>query len=190
MSRTYLILLATIFFFLSGPSLAANAAETPQAGEVFPEISLPVPEEPDKQRYLGLSATQDTFELSQIKSELLIIEIFNMYCPHCQREAPKINRLYQKIEDNNKLREKIKMIGIGVGNSEYEVNVFKEKYDVLFPLFPDRDYTIHKKCGEVFTPHFFVLELKEQGSNKVIYSQRGGIDDLDAFLEEISTLSP
>ena len=45
-------------------------------GEPFPKIVLPVPKDPDSRKYLGLS-DGGTFQIQDIKSEILLIEIFN-----------------------------------------------------------------------------------------------------------------
>jgi thiol-disulfide isomerase/thioredoxin len=55
-----------------------------------------------------------SFKIPEIKANLVIVEIFSMYCPYCQREAPNVNQLYAKIEQNPALKGKIKIIGIGV----------------------------------------------------------------------------
>ena len=91
--------------------------------------------------------------------------------------------MFRKIESDEKLRGKVKLIGIGVGNSAYEVGYFKKVYNIPFPLFPDGDYKIHKKLGEVRTPYFIGIRMLPDGSYKVYYSKLGGADNADELMK-------
>jgi peroxiredoxin len=164
-----------------GITAVALAENEPRIGEPLPSITLPAPEDPAHQRYLGLSEG-DAFSIPQIKAQVVIIEIFSMYCPHCQREAPMVNRLYEKIENTPSLKGKIKLIGVGAGNTPFEVSVFKKKYQVPFPLFPDADFVIHKAFGEVRTPFFVGVRVNSDGTDRVIYARLGGLEGVDHFL--------
>ncbi len=180
------ISLLIIFSFLifSIQSLLAAECVTPSESGILPEINLPVPKNTDERDYLGIK-DKGSFKLSQINAQIVIIEIFSMYCPYCQKEAPNVNELYQLINSNPYLKDKIKIIGIGAGNTPFEVEVFKKQYNVPFPLFPDESFSVHKSVGNVRTPYFFVIKINADGSNKIIYSKAGSIQDPNQFLDFI-----
>jgi len=136
------------------------------------DFLLTAPTQEIHQQYLGISSDK-SFSLGEIKARVVIIEIFSMYCPICQREAADVNELFRLIQENPALRDKIKLIGIGAGNSEFEVDFFREKYHIEFPLFSDRDFLIHKKVGGVRTPHFFGLLVNKNAEISVFYSRTG-----------------
>ena len=169
------------------PATIATSAP-PTKGAQLPETNLPVPNDPAERLYLGLSG-KGSFQIPEIKAKVVIIEIFSMYCPYCQREAPEVNKLYQAIEGDRNLRGKIKLIGIGAGNSQFEVGVFRKTYKVPFPLFPDEDFTLHKCFGETRTPYFIAIQIDENGSHQVIYSKLGGTKGAEKFLKQITQLS-
>ena len=177
MYLTVMILLFSVFTF---SVLSAN--KPPEKGERLPVINLPIPKNPDERNYLGLSGS-GLFKIPQIKAKAVIVEIFSMYCPYCQKDAPGVNELYRLIENNADIKNKIKLIGIGAGNSSYEVEVFKKTYNVPFPLFPDKDFTIHKACGEVRTPYFMVVKINEDGTHQIVHNQLGNYPGAEPFLE-------
>jgi peroxiredoxin len=151
-------------------------------------MNLPIPKNASEKSYLGLSG-DGLFKIPQIKSKVVIVEIFSMYCPYCQKDAPGVNELYNLIEGNPEIKNKIKLIGIGAGNSPYEVEVFKKTYAVPFPLLPDKDFTVHKAVGEVRTPFFIVVKINEDGTHQVVHSQLGGYPGAQSFLELVLNAS-
>ena len=167
------------------------AASPPAVGGQLPDFQLSFPKNSADKSYLNISGSlfSSSFKIPQIRAQVAIIEIFSMYCPYCQAEAPNVNSLYQKIESNPALKGKIKLVGIGVGNSEYEVGVFKKKYNIPFALFPDGDFKIHKLMGEVRTPYFIGVKINPDGSHQVFYSKLGAFAGVDQFLKQIVALS-
>ncbi len=124
------------------------------------------------------------FMLSDIDGEIIIIEIFSMYCPYCQKHAPAANKLYQAIEEGKETRGKIKLIGIGVGNSPYEVKFFKKKYGVPFPLFDDANSAVLNSIRGIRTPTYFGIR-KNGKALSVFFSQQGSYDDAQTFLQTV-----
>jgi thiol-disulfide isomerase/thioredoxin len=181
--KKIVILLAVMTILSLGIGFSAlTANKPPEKGETLPVINLPLPKNPVEKGYLGLSG-DGFFKIPQIKANVVIVEIFSMYCPYCQKDAPGVNELYNLIDNNPDLKNKIKLIGIGAGNSSYEVEVFKKTYTVPFPLFPDKDFTIHKACGDVRTPYFIVVKINNDGTHQIVHSQLGGYPGAEPFLE-------
>ncbi len=175
---------AAAAWLLFSPLPALGQGGPPDVGGRLPEFRLPAPDSAEHRAYLGLEGDAP-FTVPEIDARAVIIEIFSMYCPHCQREAPVINRLYHTLSEDPKLKAALKMIGIGVGNTRFEVDHFRKTYDIPFPLFPDGDFSIHKMFGEVRTPYFVVAALSGDGGHEVVYSKLGGIGDPDQFLRLI-----
>jgi len=160
----------------------------PEEKTTLPVFEFPVPQNAWEKNYLGVSGSGNC-KVTQINSPVLIIEVFNMYCPHCQRSAPFVNDLFQTIQGRTDLKQKIKIIGIGIGNSPYEVDLFKKKYGVPFPLVPDQDGSISKMLGASSTPTFIGAKINSDGTTEQFYFTSGELTDAANFLSEILKLS-
>jgi peroxiredoxin len=160
----------------------------PAIGASLPPFKLSIPEDASAQSYLGLSGTGQ-FTIAQIEAKVVIIQIFSMYCPVCQKEASRVNKLYRTIEKRKDLKDKIKIIGIGTGNTAFEVGFFQKKYEVDFPLFPDENLSIHRILGKLRTPYFIGVKINREGSSEVFYSRLGQFKDINSFLKRIVELS-
>ncbi len=166
----FLLLIPALILVAATPS--AIEGKPPVPGAALPQLTLPAPPEESARAYLGISGASD-FTAAEIAAEVLLIEIFSMYCPHCQREAAMVNEMFARIEADPRLRSKVKMIGIGAGNTPLEVDFFRRTYGVRFPLFPDPDFRLHKQLGEVRTPYFIGVKLKSP-SGPLVYSAKAG----------------
>ncbi|MDD5476156.1 MAG: TlpA disulfide reductase family protein [Syntrophales bacterium] len=183
MKRSIVVLTSAILFLVATAASAGETTKAPEVGQEFPNISLPFPEARAHRDYLGLQRG-NSFGLSQVKAEVVIVEILSMYCPFCQAEAPKVNELYAMIENDEKLRGKVKIIGIAAGNTALETDLFRKKYDVPFPLFADGDFVLHKAFGEVRTPYFIGARIVGDRA-MVFHSRLGAFDDPASFLSLI-----
>ncbi len=162
---------------------SALASGELQVGQSFPGLMLSCPAEQVAAEYLGVADGSKEFDIGAIKAELVVVEFFSMYCPHCQNEAPLVNDVYRRIKEQG-LDSKVKMIGIGIGNSSYEVAIFAKKFQVHFPLFPDEDYLWHGEVGKVGTPYFVMIRL-DKGEPKVVFTHLGQMESAAMFLKKV-----
>lgn len=172
----YVIVFSLIFimFYPSQDSKALTADKS------LSKIILNLNNDPSTQKYLGLQQNKP-FPISHIQAEMILIEVFSLYCPICQKQAPVSNKIYRYIQQNPELSKNIKMIGIGAGNNQKEVSVFRETFRVPFPLFSDPDFAIHKTLGEPRTPAT-ILATK---TGKILSFHSGVIEDVEGFIEEL-----
>ncbi|NDV18495.1 redoxin domain-containing protein [Pseudodesulfovibrio sp. JC047] len=150
------------------------------AAAVFPDLAMTGQLTSAHRQYLGVAAND--FSLSDISAELVLIEVYSMYCPICQRDAPLVNTLYATLAEK-KLDSRVKMLGIGAGNSAYEVEFYRKKFSVSFPLVPDVQYVHHKAVGEVGTPSFYLVDLRQ--GRRLLFFQEGELKETDGVLKAI-----
>ena len=186
--KTLVPLMAVAIWLLVSTQTVLPFNEPPAIGRRLPTFELPFPYEAEAKSYLGLSGT-GRFTIPQIQARVVIIQIFSMYCPVCQKEASRVNELYQAIQKRKDLKDKIKLIGIGTGNTDFEVGFYQEKYKVPFPLFSDADESIYEILGELRTPYYIGVKINRDGSDEVFYSKLGQFRDTRSFLNRILELS-
>lgn len=173
-----------VIVFLVWPfaGYCAAAGETEQ----LPDFTLTVPDNDFYREYLGLAAAPgERFSPADIKADILLIELFSMYCPYCQKEAPLINELFEKMEELSSKGPVIKIIGLGASNSQFEVEHFRDTYNVPFPLFPDKDMSLYKALSGAGTPGFIGCRIKDGEKPVIVLRNSGGFYNSDDFLQEL-----
>jgi peroxiredoxin len=182
--KTLGVLTGFLLMFTSGHVVQAKKSHLAIDGP-FPIVNFPVPSSSEACDYLGVDPSAETFTLPQIKASVVVLEIFSVYCPHCKAEAPNVNDLIEKVESAG-LGDKIKFLGVGANNSEFEVAAYQKKYEVTFPLLPDPDlYLYHALGDKVGTPFFVAVKLNRKGDTEIFYSQAGPLPKADVFFEKI-----
>ena len=153
-----------------------------QPETIFPDIPLEGKLTETHKNDLNLKGN-GPWNINELDAEHIIIEIYSMYCPHCQKEAPAVNSFFDMLSKSKECAD-IKFFGIAAGNSQYEVDFFKKKFGIEFPVFTDQDLNIHSEIGEPGTPHFFLLK-KEGNSYKVVISHEGPFESPVKFLNNV-----
>lgn len=149
------------------------------------QMQFAAPEDSAQKKYLGLTGQGD-FNLTDVKAKYIIVEVFSMYCPICQKEAPKVNQCQELIEKNPGHSGKVKLIGIGTGNTPFEVNVFKKKYAIKFPLFPDDNFLVQKAFSQqIRTPTFITVRNRGEKGLELVNVHVGELGAAEAFLKNL-----
>lgn len=173
------------FLFVNSTCLCASVNPEPRKGGRIPIISLPAPRGSEEKIYLGLSSGDGFFKIHQIQAQVILMKIFNLYCPMCQSTASTLVELHSQIENHPDLNGKIRLIGIGAGNSQPQIEAFKQNNSVPFPLFPDPNFSIHKALGEVPTPFFIAIKMNKNGSHEIVYTRLGSLTDIGGLLDSM-----
>lgn len=181
-----LLLLATLLLV----PLSASAVRKIDMGQTFPNLSLPQPESSAHRAYLGLPAAE-SFTLSQVRAKVILVEMLNVLCPHCQKQTLYYNQLFDMIEQDSDTRGKIRMLGVAVGNNQEQIDDFVDIYAVDFPIVSDGDFRLHTAIGGGPTP-FSIYLRSDTGELPVVAGTHLGEDkdmeDLFTYLKETMTL--
>ena len=124
------------------------------------------------------------FTLKDVKSPYILIEQFNTRCPHCMHQAPILNELYNKVQQDAALKGKVKFMSVGQGNDEMQVKAWKVIQKVPFPVIPDPDSTLGKALN--FTPYPVSMVVDKSG--KILWVHVGAFDTADEALKGIKAV--
>jgi len=158
--------LCLLLFFVS-PSVLFCAVPTPpttvlRSGDPLPQLSFENNLTPEEKKYLGIGGRK-TFSLDEIKAQLILIEYFNTNCAHCISSIPIFNETYQTIEQDPIIKGKIKIVAIGVGNTQMEMDEHKKHYGIPYPLLTDTEFEAHKAVGEPRVPFIVAAKKNRKG---------------------------
>jgi len=177
---SFLLFPLLIFFFFSTAIVQGDKILSP--GTKLPDLLLP-PLTQDEAKYLGINKTKP-FYLTQIPAPFTLIEILSPFCPYCQKQAPDINRIYQYLQDDRKLTQQIKMLGIVTIGDQKAVDAFKATFGVKFPLIPDPKMEIFKAFQSPPIP--FLLLINKNG--EIVLTHQGYLKNVDEFYGKIKKI--
>ncbi|MCL4500997.1 MAG: TlpA family protein disulfide reductase [Deltaproteobacteria bacterium] len=166
--------------FFTGPAKADLAV-----GQRFHDLTFSGTLSAADRDYLGL-VQPGPFKLKDIQARYVLLNIFSDSCPHCILAAPGVNRLFGLITQNRKLRSgdglpQLKMLGVGFYGTPVQMEVWRIKREVRFPLIPDPKAQIGKALDIPGTPTYVVLD--RQGL--IVYVHAGEMGNPKAFLRKI-----
>ena len=183
----FFALVVIIFWGLNSVSAfgdeKADKVEIIAVGMTLPQFQLNAPGSSSEQKYLGLKDLEP-FSWSQISSKIIILEIFGIYCPHCRKQGPVLNKIYKLIQEDPALKAGIKMIGVAAGGEQKKVDRWKTTLHVPFPLYPDPETTIWQKLGKPGVPCTLIVK----NSGKIMAVHFGVTENTEDFFRQIKKI--
>jgi peroxiredoxin len=159
-------------------------------GDHFPYVPLSTAEIPEHRSYLGLPPDKDIVTIADVQTDLLLIEVLNVFCFPCQTHALALSKAYEIIEDRQDLKGKIKIIGVALGNTKEAVDTFMSDYGLAFPVVSDPELLAEKIIGPgIHTP--FSLFIRRDTSGKlglVVGTHDAAIEDPNILLNGLVKL--
>ena len=172
--RSFLLVTFFVFFF------QACATSGPQI-ESLPVLRFNAPVNVGGARYLGISPRASTFYLQDVHAGVVVVEVFQVDCFHCQDEAPHVNELFERINQEG-LYDRVKVMAIAYGNTAFETSMYGRRYHVPFALVADPQQLA---IAVEATPAFFLLQPLSGGGARVLYSKYGALPKTDVCIEMI-----
>jgi len=187
--RRFSLLLVLLFcsFILVVSALGQKSPKGTQLGDLFPPYTFPPLTSSQDQSYLGLSEGK-RFSLGEVQADLIVVELLNIYCTSCQKQASIYNEVFDLVESDPAMKGKVKWMGVGVGNNQREVESFRKLKQVPFPIVTDTQFKLYEAVGGpggIRTPFTILVRKDEKGRGIVVDSHMGFRRDKEEIIEGI-----
>jgi hypothetical protein len=93
--------------------------------------------------------------------------------------------VYKKTKNDKNLKEKIKVMGVAIGNNKREVDYFKKEYNILYPIIIDPEFNAHKALGEPRVPYSMFIRMDAQGKAIIFKIHTGAFESADTLMNEL-----
>jgi cytochrome c biogenesis protein CcmG, thiol:disulfide interchange protein DsbE len=173
-----LVAIGAIVYYVAGPEhrRVQSASQSPVVGKA--QVGQPAPE-------FEVATTQGFFDLSKVKKPVFL-EVFATWCPHCQHEAPVIDRLYQRYKGE------LEFVGVSgsetamdgtSASSELDVLDWTKRFNVQYPVAYDPLLNVANLYLQGGFPTIVIIGRDK----KVAYLNSGEIayDDLVAAVNKV-----
>ncbi|SDB09677.1 Peroxiredoxin [Desulfonatronum thiosulfatophilum] len=160
-----------------------------QPDHFFPPCLLTVSDRQQDFSYLEMTQPSANFLLADVPAEFVLLKYYSEHCSQCVQEAQLYNRLFAMIQEDPGLRERLKLIGIGVGDSQRSVLRFKRTHNVPYPLLADERRILFDSVGGGEIPLIYLVRILPDSRVQVVYYHEGHIEDLGSFFDLLNKMT-
>lgn len=194
-----------VMFFLITPDVVSSKKPIIKKGDYFPELPLNSPVESTRVSYLGIDKGK-SFTIRDIKADIILVEIMNINCSSCQKQAPVNNKLFSLIESTTATKGRVKMLAIAVGCLDVHIKQFVEHFNTPYPVIQDPKFVVYDAIGRSSIPLAMLIRRDPKTGKGIVAWTHSGFDsdydgmfnevkrfmttDLDSIKEEGKTIQP
>jgi hypothetical protein len=108
----FILVLLFCSFIPVGFTRGQTSPKGTKLGDLFPSYAFPPSISSQDRTYLGL-AEEKPFTLGDIQADLIVLELLNIYCTSCQKQASMYNEVFDLVERDPVMKDKVKWMGGG-----------------------------------------------------------------------------
>jgi len=153
----------------------------------FPDLKFTNSLSIEDREYLGIQKKR-TFSFKDIPGIFILVELTNTYCVSCKKNIKIFNEVYKKTRNNKEFKERIKIVGIAIGNNRREVEHFKNENAILYPIIIDPEFTVHEALGEPRVPYTMFTRKDAKGKAIIFKVHKGVFESAETLMNEIKII--
>lgn len=99
-----------------------------------------------------LARSGETFSLSDLRGQVVVINFWASYCLPCRDEAPMLERTWQTYRDQG-----LVLLGVNTDDIERDARAYMAEFDITYPNAPDTGGRIEDSYRITGIPETFVI---------------------------------
>ncbi len=171
-----LVLLVTLVF----PHWSLAAVEE---GDSLAGLVIPAPGTEEAVQYFGLGKNE-SFALEQLQKEYALFKVVDAYCPICHGEAPVFNRLYNRIQEDASLADKLCIFIVAPDAAPTEVDFLYKTWKTPYPILGDPDHVLPAKISSLNTPYTILADRE----GRVLYAHFGPMPEIREMVRKLKEI--
>ena len=119
-----------ILLLIAGASWIVLSAETGETAAIgpAPQTGFPAPD------FSLKTAAGETFTLSELKGQAILVNIWATWCPPCEAEMPAIEKMYNEYKDRGFV---VLAVNSTYQDDPFNIAPFTEEHGLTFPILLD-----------------------------------------------------
>lgn len=108
---------------------------------------IPVDERADAPDLSGTTLDGKTLDLSALRGDVVLINVWASWCAPCRAEAPALQTVYEDVHD-----EGVEFVGIATRDDEANARAFERRFGITYPSLIDPEGDLVLRFRETLPP--------------------------------------